>query len=521
LAAAPRGLQSIPPARIRPTVWMLNNEQLGELRIDMEMTRSRTARLAALILCAGTIMATPVNARDFPWPDRKQPAAFTIWGADSEENEIAPPDFPAPSAVVFDSANRPWILCTDEADEHFYSLSVLRDDGWEHFDLEELLRPLVPDLRISNINCIFDLGYMGIDRDDRIYAMVPVWKENERRGAKGHDTPPAYALVATADGGQSFSRALLPTWTIPAPNITSTWTVSFVQGDNSARRPNHPPAVANWFFLEPFQGFASVHRLSVYLPEWKNGELILGDPIEISDRALGMVSHSGSECLASVGDRVFLAYLAFPDDDPLVDRTILRVAEIDRTTRGIVRDIVVEDPVKDMGRIHADIHPSPAIATDAEGFLHIISGSHNEPFRYFRSKAAGTLEAGITEPEILAGRQSYPSFNISPNGSFGLAYRIVPALWFSSRPVGEKTWTPSKKLIQTPPFYGKYTAFYHTLQHDRRGGLFLTFTLFDHHKERGWVQGHYPRAMIHSVDGGQTWQQTTTKILAERIEDRQ
>jgi len=470
--------------------------------------------MVAVIVC----LVGAGHAQDFPYPDRKQPARYTIWGVESDENDVPAPDFPAPSDVAFDADNRPWMLCTEPADGSFYTLSTLQDGEWRSFDLAPIIRRVEPELRTSVGRNQFELGWISTDRAGAIYAIVPVWTEAVHR--KKNDPPTAYALVATQDGGDTFSCTLMPGGSDEPVHAQTSPGVAMLEADNSAQPAKHPPAVANWIYRKPWQGFAAVQTLDLHLPRWTDdGELDLGAPIRISERAMGAVSHSGSEAVASTADRVFVAYLAFPDSDPLQDRTVLRIAEVDRASRKVVRDVLVEDPVKDMGRVHADIHPSPAVAVDSTGVLHVISGSHNRPFRHFRSRESGTLASGVERVGVWRGRQSYPSFVITPDDAMHVAYRIVPALYISSlRPAQDAwqdAWHPARKLVAAPPSYRGYTAFYHKLRRDRRGALFLPFTFFEF--SEGWEHGHYPRSMLISTDGGQSWQLASTEEMADRI----
>ena len=59
-----------------------------------------------------------------------------------------------------------------------------------------------------------------------------------------------------------------------------------------------------------------------------------------------------------------------------------------------------------------DIHNSPSITMDSQGYLHALSGTHGCPFPYARSLAPNTAHAGWTVPEAAwqDARQTYIGF---------------------------------------------------------------------------------------------------------------
>lgn len=73
----------------------------------------------------------------------------------------------------------------------------------------------------------------------------------------------------------------------------------------------------------------------------------------------------------------------------------------------------------------ADAHNSISIMVDGEGYLHVAWDHHNNPLRYSRSVAPGSLE--LTDKMPMTGKTensvSYPEFYKFPNGDLLFLYR--------------------------------------------------------------------------------------------------
>jgi hypothetical protein len=162
-----------------------------------------------------------------------------------------------------------------------------------------------------------------------------------------------------------------------------------------------------------------------------------------------------------------------------------------------------------------DIHNSPSITMDSEGYLHVLGGTHGQPFPYARSLQPNDAGGGWTEPAILGEglSQTYIGAVCGPDGTLHLAYR----LWRSGEPYPHSSyatlayqrkrpgqpWEEPRILVVAP--FSEYSVYYHRLTIDHRGRLFLSYDYWstywfyrnDHYGDR--------RAVLMSPDGGDTW----------------
>jgi hypothetical protein len=163
-----------------------------------------------------------------------------------------------------------------------------------------------------------------------------------------------------------------------------------------------------------------------------------------------------------------------------------------------------------------DVHNSPSITIDSQGYLHVLAGTHGRPFPYTRSLRPNTTDAGWTDPvELGEGlRQTYIGLVCGPDDTLHAVFRMwrsgvdpFPAshhgtLAYQRKPPG-KPWEPPRILI-VPPF-SEYSVYYHRLTIDRRGGLFLSYDYWStywFYRNDHWGSR---RAVLTSPDGGETW----------------
>jgi hypothetical protein len=184
-----------------------------------------------------------------------------------------------------------------------------------------------------------------------------------------------------------------------------------------------------------------------------------------------------------------------------------------------------------------DVHNVPAISMDSDGYLHVLTGAHGEPFRYLRSLKPNDAYSGFTKPvEILSagcvddksdadghGKQTYISLVCGPDDTLHTAYRqwrrnvdehhpgqMYAALSYQRKPKNGN-WSPAQPLVVPP--VPNYSIYYHKLTIDRRGRLFLSY---NHWCNDETYQGDFPdryhhRAVLMSPDGGLTWKLAETE----------
>jgi hypothetical protein len=167
-----------------------------------------------------------------------------------------------------------------------------------------------------------------------------------------------------------------------------------------------------------------------------------------------------------------------------------------------------------------DIHNSPSITMDSQGYLHALAGTHGRPFQYARSLEPNDASSGWTEAEPVGKDlpQTYIGLVCGPDDTLHLTYRLWrygqephphshhATLAYQRKPSG-KPWEEPRVLI-VPPF-SEYSVYYHRLTIDRQGRLFLSYESWSTFWFYRNDQLGRRRSLITSADGGTTWQLAT------------
>jgi hypothetical protein len=155
----------------------------------------------------------------------------------------------------------------------------------------------------------------------------------------------------------------------------------------------------------------------------------------------------------------------------------------------------------------ADAHNAISIMVDGAGYLHVSWDHHNNPLRYARSVAPGSLELGAKL--AMTGAQedevSYPEFHRLPNGNLLFFYRLGGSgrgdLIINRYDVATQRWTRLHTNLITGE--GKRNAYWQAFL-DQRGTLHLSWVW----RESPDVASNHDMAYARSRDGGVTWQRS-------------
>jgi hypothetical protein len=247
----------------------------------------------------------------------------------------------------------------------------------------------------------------------------------------------------------------------------------------------------------------------------------MSEPILISSKCIGLASHSGIPSSAvSRGDKVHVVWAEATEPAEKVPGVPTFVVTYDRATGQLGQPALVG-----YGAPPNDIHNSPSITMDSQGYLHVLAGTHGRPFQYARSLKPNDASGGWTEAEPVGPdlSQTYIGFVCGPDDTLHLTYRLwhrneqphprshYASLAYSRKRPGQPWEAP--RVLVVPPF-SEYSVYYHRLTIDRQGRLFLSYdywsTLWfyrnDHFGRR--------RSLLTSPDGGQTWQLVTSLAVA-------
>jgi hypothetical protein len=400
------------------------------------------------------------------------------------------PDYPTENEMYFDLTNRPVVLAWGD-------LYTLGKGGWDQLRVRERT-----------------VGAGGKGRVDAVVPLTPKIAFDSRGGIYFlAQVDGGASLMYSPDGGETFRAYPLPPTDLPASYDLEVFT-----GHNVSEGP--PPILR---FLrtgrDPKLFWRFLHRLELFVPERKGNEIVLGEPILLSDQCLGLSAHSGSPCcLVSSGQKVHMIWAEATDPAERIPGTPAYVSTFDRETRRLGKKVFVG-----YGAPPNDIHNTPAISMDSKGYLHTLGGTHGAPFPYARSLVPHDTQQGFSEPHYISREeQTYIGLVCGRDDTLFTIFRSwqrgKPPFLAShyatlalQRKTAEGAWEEPQVLI-VPPF-SEYSVFYHRLTVDRKGRLFLSYDYWSTH----WFYriDHFGRRRVtmFSSDGGQTWKFLTTEDL--------
>lgn len=143
----------------------------------------------------------------------------------------------------------------------------------------------------------------------------------------------------------------------------------------------------------------------------------------ISKMCIGLSAHSGiPSTVVSRDDRVHVAWGEATDPEVKVLGLPAYAATYNRTTGELSQPALIG-----YGPPPNDIHNSPSIAIDSAGYLHVLGGTHGQPFPYARSLEPNDAGAGWTETVSVGEntRQTYIGFVCDENDTLHLVSHVA------------------------------------------------------------------------------------------------
>jgi len=398
------------------------------------------------------------------------------------------PDYPLENQLYFDSRNRPFTMTSR-------GIALLEDGQW----IDAPWRSAVQESASEPNRSAYRLTgtKIAFDRSGGVYAL----------GSAGSRT----ALLHSTDGGQTFSTYPLPDRDNPA----RTHDFEQFSGHNLL---DGPPPIVRYALTgsDPKLFWRRLNDLELLVPKVEDGRLTVGEPILISRKCIGLSLHSGiPSSVVSRGDRVHVIWAEATEPTEKVPGVPTYVVTYNRATGALGTPALVG-----YGAPPNDIHNSPSITMDSQGYLHVLAGTHGRPFQYARSLEPNDASSGWTEAEPVGEDlpQTYIGLVCGPDDTLHLAYRLWrygqpphphshhATLAYQRKPFG-KPWEEPRVLI-VPPF-SEYSVYYHRLTIDRKGRLFLSY---DHWSTFWFYRNDHlgrRRSLIMSADGGIDWQLAT------------
>ncbi len=426
------------------------------------------------------------------------------------------PDY-VTNEVYFDRRNRPFIRERTESKDRTAAITLLQDGRWVERPFVPALKSAFPDYRGTYNGGGFLGAKIAFDGDTGAYTLLRILLEKPTSRS---------VLLHTRDDGRSYSVHQLP---------GSSFDIEQFTGHNALPIP--PPVLAYRKTADHPARWASVHDLLLFLPQKDRGELVLGEPVMVSQRCLGSCQHSGGPASTATRDgKTHIVWGEVTDEDLPGVPTYVATYDHNAGQLGDKVFLAYAPPVN-------DVHNVPAICLDSEGYIHVVTGAHGQPFKYTRSVKPNDAYSRWTEPvEVLSagyiddttdedgrGRQTYISLVCDKQDALHIAFRQwrrsvdrhhadqnYAALSIQTKPKGEP-WAPARPLV-IPPVPG-YSIYYHKLTIDRLGRLFLSY---NHWTSDTTYQNEFPdryhhRAVLVSKDGGKQWKLAETSDFVEGV----
>jgi hypothetical protein len=432
----------------------------------------------------------------------------------------------------FDPSNRPYIRSRTASQHVTDHVQTLGPDGWRRYPLVDAVRRDHPTF-VATVNAG---GYVAesveFDGHGRAYTLLEI----KLRGGTLRNV-----LLYSLDGGASWKTVTLP-FARRAPRDgrdDGTATIEHCSGRNAGEEP---PLVAVWRRVSSWPGLrASRNRLYVIRPYFVGDELRLQTRTLVTTRHLGMIQAAGGASFAATsGSTSFIVWTEVAARKACGSPTF--VAAFDRISGALGRPVRVA-----LSHPPNDVHTTPGICLDSQGYLHVVTGAHNRPFRYTRSvrpldttawtRPQPVLRSGFrdgTSDRDGKGRQTYLSLVCLPDDTLVVVSRQLRAgvdrvfrgqryhvLCLQTKPAG-RAWSAARRLV-FHKFRPGYAIFYQKLAVDRVGRLFLSLTWCDPHRYRPAQRPRhrYDRRMVLvSDDGAACWRFATTGDFEAGLEAR-
>ena len=394
------------------------------------------------------------------------------------------PDYPVDNQVYFDLKNRPFVVAPG-------GIWSLTNGEWAWTNLSDAVQTREPALKGSSFRA--SLSKIAFDRDNDLYLLARA----------GRTT----AMLHSNDGGKTFTAYQIP----GGKGRSGAFDIEQFTGHNV---PDGPPPIVRYTqtAVDSKLRWRRVNDLELIVPEKTAAGLSMGEPILVSKLGIGLSLHSGIPAtVVSRGDKVHVAWGEATEPGAKVPGVPAFVVTYDRAAGKLGKPALIG-----YGAPPNDVHNSPSITMDSQGYLHALAGTHGQPFQYARSLAPNDAGQGWTEaaPVGEGVRQTYIGFVCGADDTLYVAFRMWRSntepfplshhatLAYQRKPAG-KPWEEPQVLVVSP--FSEYSVFYHRLTIDRKNRLFLSYDYWSTHWFYRTDHRGDRRTLIMSPDGGTTW----------------
>lgn len=334
---------------------------------------------------------------------------------------------------------------------------------------------------------------IAFDRENRIYALA------YSKGQAG--------VIYSIDEGQTFTFVPL--------GVKGSLDIEQFSGQNLP--PGPPPILCHTAKGTRNKKYfwRRVHDCVLVIPTFKDGKLQIPPPIPVTGSSIGLSLHSGIP--STIASKDNLTHIVWGEATDPEDKSIpgvpAYVATYDHATGKLSPPTLIA-----YGPPANDIHNTPCIVLDKEGYVHVVVGTHGNTFTYARTTKPHSTQHW-TKPTLVWGeklRQTYIGLVCDEQNTLHMYFRLIrPAtvadlphgiifgLYKMSKAAEDDAWSEPVPVIF--PAFTDYSVFYHRLVIDRMGALYLSYNFWPTY---WFYRNDMPadkRCLIKSEDKGKTW----------------
>lgn len=415
--------------------------------------------------------------------------------------------YDGPTAVAFDSLNRPYLINLAESETSGY-VSTLRGDKWVKLPIGKYLIDLNRgygsiEMPVSGRHAF---GRMVFDDADGLYILLYVDKRP--------------VLMFSPDFCKSFQVFDLDA------------TYAFLEPRGGHNDLSSSPALALLKYRKEHPApWVKYYELSITAPKRHGMRVEIPEPVAVTDDCFGIGDHAGGEPFAvTVGNKTHFVYVRIPEQgvkpqNGRANPTYL--STYDRDEQSVVATRHIVDAYPDT----VNLHSTPVMTVDSQQYLHVVTGAHGGPFLSLRSLDPNTIAGRWTNEQEMGTRQTYATLLCDNNDVLHSIFRewrmvdgtVKAVLSYQRKRVDSKQWESAVPLVLPPYEMDNYGIHYHRAFVDRLGAVYVAFTYYtpvydnDSFRKARGAFGSHPHILLMSDDGGENWKLPTTKDLAERI----
>lgn len=430
------------------------------------------------------------------------------------------PDY-TQSFPAFDSHNAPALRSRAASQDDTAFVHRLEGASWVRHDFLAALRAAYPDFAGTINGGGWDCSRIVFDNQDRAYTTLTIRLDE---GAFKN------VMLYSQDGCDTWNVVELPFGDDVPRYDWRNWGNIAMEHFVGHNQLDGPPFLALWRQVAPWKGiWSSRNKLYVVQPRFEGDQLVVPEPVLVSDRFLGMIQCAGGSSFAVTdGELTHFVYCTIAPTTAHTTPTF--AATYDHATGTVGPSTYVGGSVRGN-----DAHNTPGICSDSAGYLHVVTGAHGGPCKYARSLAPHSTSLWTPASAVCAsgyrtrttdmdgrGAQAYVSLVCGPDDTLHLVtrqtrrdvdkyYRGDGYMTLSYQRLRRGgVWSKPRPLV-VPPAPG-YSMYYQKLSIDHFGRLFLTASYknpSDLASTRLYRRYHHRMVLI-SDDGGGTWRFATT-----------